>query len=127
MVDGEADAADDEDGSETSAGLGKPPVSSLTGSGDTPGRAVAGGSATAGDEEDAKTAVAEGDEEADGVPGNLALLPPGKIDAAASATVADENASFGDEVNTSALGGATSDSTGSGRVLPIMKDRTREG
>jgi hypothetical protein len=127
MVDGGAGAADDEDGSETRAGLGKHPASSLTGSGDTPGRAVAGGPAAEGDEEDAETAVADGEVEADGVPGNLASPLPGKIDAAASATVADRSAAIGDEVNTAVPEGTTSDSTGSGRVLPSMKDRTREG
>jgi hypothetical protein len=127
MVAGEPGAVDDEDGSEARAGLGKHPASSLTGSGDTPGRAVAGGPAAAGDEDNADPAVAEGVVEADGVPRILTSSLPGKIDAAASTIVADESVTFGDEGNTAVPGGTTSDSTGSGRVLPCMKDRTREG
>jgi hypothetical protein len=85
---------------------------------------------------DAETAVAKGEVEADGVPGILASFPPSEIDTGASATVEDETAAIPDDETLVALGeegrpafpgGTTSDKTGSGRVLPCMNDRTREG
>jgi hypothetical protein len=85
---------------------------------------------------DTETAVTKGEVEADGVPGILASFLPDEIDTAASATVRDETAAtpddetsvaLGEEGRTAFPGGTTSDNTGSGRVLPCMNDRTREG
>jgi hypothetical protein len=116
--------------------LGEPSAISRPGCGDTLGCMVAGGLAAAGDEDDAETAVAKGEVEADGVPDILASFPPGEISAAASTTVEDKIAAtpddktsvaLGDEGRTAIPGGTTSDNTGSGRVLPCMNERTREG
>jgi hypothetical protein len=84
---------------------------------------------------DAETSVAKGEVEADGVPGIMASFPPGENDAAASATrgetvgaaAANADDRFGLAEKPAFLGGVTSASTGSGRVLPCMKVRTREG
>jgi hypothetical protein len=84
---------------------------------------------------DAETSVAKGEVEADGVPGIMASFPPGENDAAASATLgetvgaaaANADDRFGLAVRPALLGGVTSASTGSGRVLPCMKVHTREG
>jgi hypothetical protein len=84
---------------------------------------------------DAETPVAKGEVEANGIPGIMASFPPGENDTAASAmfgetvgaAAATADGRFGIAGRPSFLGGATSANTGSGRVLPCMKVRTRDG
>jgi hypothetical protein len=91
--------------------------------------------ATAADAGDTETSVAKGEVEADGVPVNMASFPPGENDAAASTkdgeTVGEAAATPDDRLGLADRpafpGGTTLTNTGSGRVLPCMNVRTREG
>jgi hypothetical protein len=90
--------------------------------------------ATAADAGDTETSIAKGVVEANGVPVNMASFSPGENDVAASAmdgeTVGEAAATPDDRLgvaNRPAFpGGTTSTNTGSGRILPCMKVRTRE-
>jgi hypothetical protein len=90
--------------------------------------------ATAADVVDTETTVANGEVEADVVPGNMASIPPGENGTAATAMdgeKAGEATATPDErlgeARPAFPGGTISTNTGSGRVLPCMNVRTREG